>query len=228
MGYDYTYVSDDEFLIGFLLVYAVIAVVSMVVGIAMYVIRSLSVQTLAKRRGLNHAWLTWLPVGSDWILGSISDQFKYLTQGKDQTRRKVLLGLSIASLVCGMVTVVMYVVLIVQIVIAGDLYYYSDAEMARVIMKPVVGLILVALVAAIVGITRYVFRCLCKYDLYKSSDPRNAVAFLVLGILFSVTEPFFLLSCRNKDGGMPPRKPVCEPVPIPEPIPEPWGNNPEE
>ena len=30
--------------------------------------------------------------------------------------------------------------------------------------------------------------------------------FLVLSIVFNITEPFFVFSCRNKDFGMPPRK----------------------
>ena len=48
-----------------------------------------------------------------------------------------------------------------------------------------------------------------------------ALLFLVLSIVFSVTEPFFLFFNRNKDGGMPPRRP--DPVCIP---PEPdWCDN---
>jgi hypothetical protein len=50
------------------------------------------------------------------------------------------------------------------------------------------------------------------YDVYRSLDPANAVLYLVLSILFSPTEPFFLFFNREKDLGMPPRKrqPVYE------------------
>ena len=44
------------------------------------------------------------------------------------------------------------------------------------------------------------------YDVYTSCTPQNNVVFLVLSILFSVTEPFFLFFNRNRDDGMPPRK----------------------
>jgi len=46
------------------------------------------------------------------------------------------------------------------------------------------------------------------------------VIFLVLSILFPVTQGFFLFFIRNKDEGMPPRKqePVYE---VPQ---EPWNN----
>ena len=51
------------------------------------------------------------------------------------------------------------------------------------------------------------------YDVYRSMDPSNSVLFLVLSILFGVTEPFFLFFNRNKDLGMPPRRedPIREP-----------------
>ena len=37
--------------------------------------------------------------------------------------------------------------------------------------------------------------------------------FLVLSILFGVTEPFFLFFSRNKDDGMPPRKQPVQDAP---------------
>jgi hypothetical protein len=49
--------------------------------------------------------------------------------------------------------------------------------------------------------------------------------FLVLSILFQVTEPFFLFLNRNKDLGMPPRKqqPVYHDPVYEQPREEPWN-----
>ena len=44
------------------------------IGIGAYVLWSLGVYTIAKRRGIRKPWLSWIPVGNLWILGSISDQ----------------------------------------------------------------------------------------------------------------------------------------------------------
>lgn len=185
-----------------------VTAVSLLWGIAAYVLRALSLQTIAKRRGLSKPWLAWIPVASDWLLGSISDQFQYLTQNKVQSRRKILLGLSIAGTACTLVTQVMAAVLIWRCFSYANVYY-SDALLMQQ-ATGLIGVILVALVTAAVGITHYVFQCMCRYDLYRSCEPKNATAYLVLGILFGVTEPFFLLACRNKDLGMPPRKPENE------------------
>ena len=57
-----------------------------------------------------------------------------------------------------------------------------------------------------ISIAYAVFRYMALYDIYKSLDPENCVLFLVLSILFGITEPFFLFFSREKDGGMPPRK----------------------
>lgn len=187
---------------------------SILVSLAFYVVRALSVQTIAKRRGLSKPWLAWIPVANDWLMGSISDQYKYLTQEKEQSRRKILLGLSVTCALCGAAVAGSVISLVVQIAMTGE-HYLSDAQMASILLKPMMGILAVGMVWSVVGITTYVFRCLCRYDLYKSCDPKNATAYLVLGILFNVAEPFFLLACRKKDLGMPPRKPVYEPR-------EPW------
>lgn len=211
-------IVSDEFLGMFLVIYMGAILVSVLVGIAMYVLRSLSLYTIAKRRGLNHPWLAWIPVGTEWIIGSVSDQYKYVTQGKQQSRRKVLLVLTIAGMVLGVyaagITVSRMLEVIIRLDTMGNGGEMSDAMALRLALSMLSGLG-GGLAAGILGIVAYVFREMCMYDLFKSCDPKNVVLFLVLSIFFGFTEPFFLLACRNKDLGMPPRKPVVD-APNPE------------
>lgn len=210
-------IVSDEFLGMFLVIYMAVILVSVLVGVAMYVLRSLSLYTIAKRRGLNHPWLAWVPVGTEWIIGSVSDQYKYVTQGKQQSRRKVLLVLTIAGMVLGVyaagITVSRVLDLVFRLEVMGN-GHISDEMALRMVMAMLSGLG-GGLAAGILGIVAYVFREMCMYDLFKSCDPKNVVLFLVLSIFFGFTEPFFLLACRNKDLGMPPRKPVVD-APNPE------------
>lgn len=211
-------IVSDEFLGMFLVIYMAVILVSVLVGIAMYVLRSLSLYTIAKRRGLNHPWLAWIPVGTEWIIGSVSDQYKYVTQGKQQSRRKVLLVLTIAGMVLGVyaagITVSRMLEVIIRLDTMGNGGEMSDAMALRLALSMLSGLG-GGLAAGILGIVAYVFREMCMYDLFKSCDPKNVVLFLVLSIFFGFTEPFFLLACRNKDLGMPPRKPMVD-APNPE------------
>lgn len=61
-----------------------------------YVFQSLSLYAIARRRGIAHPGLAGCG-GLFWILGSISDQYQYVVQGKIRNYRKILLALAVVS-----------------------------------------------------------------------------------------------------------------------------------
>ena len=89
---------------------------SVLFGVAVYVLTALSLYTIAQRRGLSRPWLAWIPVVSSWILGSLSDQYRYVVKGENRSKRKFLLVMSILSAVLSTVVCVMCVVVAVQAV----------------------------------------------------------------------------------------------------------------
>ena len=199
----YTYMegTDSEFIILFLLIYCVFVFVMLVFSVASYVLSSLGMYTVAKRRGIRNPWLSWVPYGNMWVLGSIADQYQYVTGGKIKNRRKILLATTIAlsALVIPMV---------ILAALSGLGSYLSVALLVLVYLA--------FIVTAIVGA---VFQYIAYYDLFRSCKPQNATLFLVLGIVFQVTLPFFLFACRDHDEGMPPRKDqMPEPGPVAEDI----------
>ncbi len=209
MSYNFEYYADEmEELLPMVSIvfgiYLAVMVIGLLVKAVLYVIRSLSLHTITKRRGIQNAWLSWVPVGQEWVIGSLSDQYKYLTQGKNQNRRKILLWLKLGALALGLIStgVGIFGVIGKLELLSG----YGNAQASAELLAPVMGGTIMSVLSTVVGIAAYVFRQMSMYDLYKSCDPKNAVVFLVFGILFGVTEPFFLLYLRNKDGGMPPRK----------------------
>jgi len=82
----------------------------------------------------------------------------------------------------------------------------DESRMLEAVLGPVVGIVGMSLPVMGISIAFLVIRYMALYDIYRSMDPVNCVLFLVLSILFSVTEPFFLFFNRNKDLGMPPRR----------------------
>lgn len=181
------------------------SVPSLAIGIASYVLTALAIQTVSQRRGLNKPWLAWIPVVNCWLLGSLSDQYRYVVKGETTSRRKWLLGLRIAA---ALLTIAVVVLGIVTAASAIHIVGYGARE--HEILSNIMGLVLaiagVSLPLAGVSIAYAVIRYMALYDVYKSMDPANCVIFLVLSILFHVTEPFFLFFSRNKDSGMPPRR----------------------
>lgn len=173
-------------------------------ALVFWIIRSMSLHRIARRRGIRHAWLAWIPIGGQWILRSLSDQYQHLVQGRITSRRKLLLVLAAAGTVLGSATTV--------IPLVQD--FLAATEQIEV-MWGMTGTI-PAVIGWCVGAASLVFYHICNYDLYRSCNPQNAVVFLVVGILLPVTEPFFYLACRKKDMGMNVSAPVtCEPAELP-------------
>ena len=88
-----------EFGLAFLGVAIVVLLVVLAVALLGYVLGSIGIYTIAKRRGIHNPWLAWLPVGNHWIIGCISDQYQYVVKEKVRNKRKVLLILNIVSVV---------------------------------------------------------------------------------------------------------------------------------
>ena len=199
---------DEEILAGVMAILLGVVGVVLLFSLVFWIISSLSLQAIAKRRGIRNAWLAWVPVGNEWILGSIADQYQHLIQAKITARRKILLWLNVG-----------YVALIVAnslVQVMTELAAHTDEQLL------IWGLASTAISLArlAVSITTLVFYHMSNYDLYRSCNPKNAVTFLVLGIIFPVAQPFFYLSCRKKDLGMVVPEIVTAPAEIPMTSPE--------
>ena len=197
---------------GFAAFYTIYTSLMSMIGVAAYVLRALGLYTISKRRGINHPWMSWVPVLDLWVLGCISDQYQYVVKGKTRNKRKWLLGLNIAL-------TVIYVVFFVfcGVAIAGAITSttggMNEEKLAAALMGPVISLLVCLLPIVAIAIAVMVIRYIAMYDLYTSCSPQNNVLFLVLSIFFTVTEPFFLFFIRKLDGGMPPRRQQPEYIP---------------
>ena len=170
----------------FLIVYFLMLGVSVV----SYVLGSLGSYRIAKRRGIHHAWLAWIPVGCNWLLGSISDHYQYVVKHKVTKRRRVLLILNLVltgiSLVVG--------------VIAGIAMAFDSTALGIALLVAAYFLVLGLSIASMV------ISYIAYYDLFQSSKPENTILFLILSILFPVTIPFFVFACSKQDKGMPAKR----------------------
>ena len=175
-----------------------------IVAIASYVFCALALYTIAQRREMKKAWLAWVPVLNVWILGSISDQYRYVVKGEIRSKRKVLLTLNIINFILGWAAVIKVIVTIVMFAF-GRIDLNNEMEVIRLALSSLVWFIPVA----ILGIVSLIFRIMALYDVYTSCDPANNVLYLILSLIPAinqVTQPLFLFLCRDKDDGMPPRR----------------------
>ena len=213
MNYEINGMYSDDFSGFFVVFYVIYMLFCLAIPIATYVMQSISLYTIADRRGIRNPWLSWLPVGDAWILGCISDQYRYVTRSQVKNKRKVLLVLNI--LMYGIIAGILAVLLSTLPSLIQLETNQIPAEMLPDFLGVLFGAMGLYLVLFGIAIAVAVVRYIALYDLYRSCEPSNAAMYLVLSIFISITMPIFLLVCRKKDLGMPPRR-------QPAPIPEPW------
>lgn len=172
--------------------------------IACYVLTSLGLYTMAKSRGITKPWLAWIPVANLWLIGSLSDQYRYVVRGQIKNRRLLLLALRIAALILASI-VSGLVGGVVRVMTMGFMNHISVPMLNETLTRQGLVLLCWALPLMIVGTMEKILEYMALFDIYESCDPENSVVYLVFSIFFGVTKPFFLFFNRNREKGMPPR-----------------------
>ena len=178
-----------------LIVAVIIALVALAFAITAYILNGIALSAIAKRRNIRNSWLAWVPVGSTWLMGCIADQYQYVVNGKITKRRTILLWLSVASFLLAFSDLPL------------DLTGLLLPELMVVIS---VLSFFIAMASWAVSIALAIFTYIALYDLFRSCNPKNAVLYLVLSIVFNITQPIFLFINRNKDLGMQSPEPKAE------------------
>ena len=170
-----------------IVIYLIIAAICVLWGIASYVMTSLSVYTIAKRRNITKPWLAWVPVANVWTLGSLSDQYRYVTKGQVRNSRKALIVLEILKFLAAIASIVAIIICIVQ---AASNISRWEMMQGEQLLHEMLGILVPLLIAfgiwAVIALIKLVVTTVAYYDLFASCDPQNKVLFLVLGLLIAV------------------------------------------
>lgn len=223
-SFDYSYAMDDEMAAVIGMFYVIYVLFAICFGLVSYVLRSAGTCAIAKRRGIANPWLAWIPVVGVWVLGSISDQYRYVVRGQVKSKRKILL---ILNIIFAVLTAVFSGVLLGSFVeLVEDAMFAGEEAVIASLLGMLLGMLGMSLLMLGVAIAKAVVSYMALYDLYTAANPGTSVVFTVLSIIpfTSVAEPFFVFFSRKKDLGMPPRNDVpVEPIDPPL-IREPWEN----
>lgn len=181
---------------------------SSVMAITAFVFMAIGLYTIAKKRCIRHPWLAWIPVANLWLLGCVSDQYRYVTKNQERTRRKRMLTLAIIQVVnlalAGLLGIVFFVKLGAWVSMG------QPAADAAGVIGLLCGLSLLILPLLVVSIWLLIEQFCAYYDLFSSCNPENKTVFTVLSIVaaffgYNVLGAIFVFICRNKEAGMPPR-----------------------
>lgn len=210
-----------------------IDIISSLISIAAYILLALGMYSIAKRRGIKNPWLAWIPVANMWLLGCISDQYRYVAKGQEKSKRKMMLVLSILNTLVTLILVVALLVWVFGLMSQMGILDMSEAELNQLLEMDddlfaeqfanevieilennpgqLVGLMLGVmgggLISGILGIWLLVLEYMALYDLFASANPSNAGAYVALSIfLGNFLQGLLVFLSRDKDEGMPPRQ----------------------
>lgn len=178
-----------------LLAYAVIA----------YILGSKGLYAIAARRGIKNPWMAWVPIASNWILGSLSDQYAARKYGQDPNLRKKLLIFSIITQ-SSAVSTSAFGSFNLRLNFGDSI---SMPELPQGVQTAAIVLlvlmVMLCIAMAVLSVIQTVYQFKAYYNLYASCRPEKAMLFLMLAI-FTPAGPFLTYSCRNSDEGMPPEQ----------------------
>lgn len=183
-----------------------------VLGMVSYVFCALSVYTIARRRCIKKPWLAWVPVANVWILGSLSDQYRYVVKGQVKNKRRVLLTVTLLQFILSLVAygwVVTSMINVASQILNGA----PEDALMRLMLNGLGEGLLLSIPSLILSVAALVLEMMALYDVYTSCEPENNVLYLILSIvpgISQITKPLFLFLCRNQEGGMPPRRETVE------------------
>lgn len=195
------------------------------VNLLFFILQAISLYAIARRRGIHHAWLAWVPIGNLWILGCVSDQYQYVTRHSIRSKRRKLLTLAVLTAAAAVLVTILSLEAMMRFAGLAMAYFTNQANWVA-IGSGLAGLALAVIVLSVLEIILIVFRCVALYDLFRSCEPENAAVYLLISIFTGVGQMILLMACRNKDKGMPPRKtPVVEQTEYRTDKEEPWENS---
>jgi hypothetical protein len=88
-----------------------------IVGITAYVLFSFGLMTLAKNKGIENAWLAWIPIGNLYILGKIVERVSIGSW--EIPRLDIVLPIAGAVMWLGVIPVIGWLISIALLVLAG-------------------------------------------------------------------------------------------------------------
>ncbi len=168
--------------VGFILLFYVLV---LGISLADYILRSLGQLRLAKKMGVSHSWLSWIPIGREWILGSLVDA----VDRKRGLNRRWRVAILVTELLMFFSVVIYYVALIVVTVI-GIGMGFSDIVMSFLPLFMVyIGMIPLMLSS----VALIVLQVACEYKIYDELCPAKTVKYLLLSFLVPMAYGIFLL-----------------------------------
>ena len=172
--------------------------VSAVIGIAIYLLESISVYKMAKSAEIKNPWLAFIPVANDWVFGTLAEKYKK-KNGTKSARFGIILPVLEGIVLIETIALTIFTVISVKEITgyARDAVNTS-AEMAPEQFMSLIPVIILYFALMAVAISYAVVFFIALWRFYSSFDTSNATLYIVLSIIFTISVPIILFIIRNR------------------------------
>lgn len=172
--------------------------VSAVIGIAIYLLESISVYKMAKSAEIKNPWLAFIPVANDWVFGTLAEKYKK-KNGTKSARFGIILPVLEGIVFIESIALTIFTVISVKEITGYALdAVNTSAEMAPEQFMSLIPVIILYFALMAVAFAYAVVFFIALWRVYSSFDKSNATLYIVLSVIFTISVPIILFIIRNR------------------------------
>ena len=172
--------------------------VSAVIGIAIYLLESISVYKMAKSAEIKNPWLAFIPVANDWVFGTLAEKYKK-KNGTKSARFGIILPVLEGIVFIESIALTIFTVISIKEITGYALdAVNTSAEMAPEQFMSLIPVIILYFALMAVAIAYAVVFFIALWRVYSSFDKSNATLYIVLSVVFTISVPIILFIIRNR------------------------------
>lgn len=172
--------------------------VSAVIGIAIYLLESISVYKMAKSAEIKNPWLAFIPVANDWVFGTLAEKYKK-KNGTKSARFGIILPVLEGIVLIEAIALTIFTVISIKEITGYALdAVNTSSEMAPEQFMSLIPVIILYFALMAVAIAYAVIFFIALWRVYSSFDKSNATLYIVLSVVFTISVPIILFIIRNR------------------------------
>lgn len=198
----FDYISElgvpDETVSFFLAIFIGTFTISLLIGLALYLLESIGVYKMAKSAEIKNPWLSFVPVGRNWVFGTLAEKYKK-KNGVKSARFGIILPVLEGIVLIEAIALTIFTVISIKEITGYALdAVNTSSEMAPEQFMSLIPVIILYFALMAVAIAYAVVFFIALWRVYSSFDKSNATLYIVLSVIFTISVPIILFIIRNR------------------------------
>lgn len=198
----FDYISElgvpDETVSFFLAIFIGTFTISLLIGLALYLLESIGVYKMAKSAEIKNPWLSFVPVGRNWVFGTLAEKYKK-KNGTKSARFGIILPVLEGIVLIEAIALTIFTVISIKEITGYALdAVNTSTEMAPEQFMSLIPVIILYFALMAVAIAYAVVFFIALWRVYSSFDKSNATLYIVLSVIFTISVPIILFIIRNR------------------------------